>query len=145
MPYQAFIKIAGVTTETSDGYIEIVAWSFGASNPSTVGTGASGGGSGKVSFSDFHVTKVVDGASPDIFKLAIAGTIIPTVMLQVRKETSSGGSGSVYFSVTFSNVLIAMYTLGEGNPGNDSGQNALPKESISFNFEGIEFTYHPQG
>ena len=144
MAYEAFIKIAGVTTDTADGYIQIFSWSFGASNPTTVGSSGGGASAGKVSFSDFQIEKMVDSASTDIFRLALTGNPISTVTLQVRKAGGgSSGSGSVYFTVVFSNVLIAMYKLVETGSGN-TPQEGLPKETIDFNFGSIEFEYHPQ-
>ncbi|MEO7986135.1 MAG: type VI secretion system tube protein Hcp, partial [Gemmatimonadales bacterium] len=53
MAFDAFLKIDGVDGEsTRKGFekqTEIFSYSFGASNPSTVGSGGGGGGGGKVS------------------------------------------------------------------------------------------------
>ena len=55
-----FLKIDTIEGESNaqghEKENQIMSWSFGASNPSTVGAG-SGMGAGKVQFQDFHFTK----------------------------------------------------------------------------------------
>ena len=68
MAFDAFLKIDGVNGEaTRKGFekqMEILSFSWGASNPSTIGAGGGGGGGGKVSVSSFNVMKKSDAASP---------------------------------------------------------------------------------
>jgi type VI secretion system secreted protein Hcp len=111
--------------------IEVLSWSFGATN-SGAHSGGGGGGAGKVKFNEFTITKTTDKASPQLFKFCANGKHIPTVVLFVRK---AGGGQSVTF--TFTNVLISAYQTG------GSGHSDTPVESVSLNFTKVEVKYEP--
>src|SRR6516164_8072958 len=67
MAYDAFLKLDGVTGESQKanhvGEIDVMSFSWGASNSSSVGTGT-GVSVGKVTAADFSVTKATDSSSP---------------------------------------------------------------------------------
>jgi type VI secretion system secreted protein Hcp len=141
MPQDAFIKIAGIKGESPDGYIEIFSFSFGASNPTTVGTGT-GGGAGKVSLSDISITKKLDTSSPHLFQMVVTGALIPSVTLLIKSVESAAGDA---VTIVFTDVVISMYKLDETPvsqaptfpcPPNQTGQ---PVESVSFNFRELNF------
>jgi type VI secretion system secreted protein Hcp len=146
MPRDAFIKIAGITGESPEGYIEIFSFSFGASNPSTVGSSAGGSSAGKVSLSDFSITKQLDGSSPQLFQKVVTGATIPNVTLLIKSVESATGEE---VTITFTDVLISMYKLDE-TPGIQTpnspcppNQSGRPVESISFNFRELSFQNVP--
>ena len=64
-----FLKLDGISGESKDSkhkdWIDVLAWSFGESNPGTLGTGG-GGGAGKVQMQDIHFTTKVNKASPTL-------------------------------------------------------------------------------
>jgi type VI secretion system Hcp family effector len=141
MAQDAFIKIDGITGESHNGYIEISSFSFGASNPTSVGSGT-GSGAGKVSLSDFSITKKLDASSPQLFQKVVTGTAIPTVTLIIKSVESVTGEE---VTIKFTDVLISMYKLDETPvsqaptfpcPPNQTGR---PVESISFNFRELSF------
>ena len=63
MSQDMFLKIEGINGESQDakhkGEIDVLSWSWGASQSATTHMGG-GGGSGKASFQDIHVTKYID-------------------------------------------------------------------------------------
>ena len=77
MAYDAFMWLKGGAPEASgettdkefksDKAFEIYSFSFGASNPVTIGSATAGSGGGKVSISSFNVMKKTDSASPALF------------------------------------------------------------------------------
>lgn len=131
-----FLKIDGVEGESiadkHKGEIEIDSWSWGASNSGSMASGG-GGGTGKVSFSDFHFTKTVDKSSPKLMQAAATGEHLKTVDLTVRK---AGGTQMEYYTVHLEDILVSSYST-----SGSSGE--VPMESISFNFQKIEFQYIP--
>jgi type VI secretion system secreted protein Hcp len=112
--------------------IEVLSWSFGASNSGAASTG-SGGGAGKVKFNEFTIKKTTDSASPAFFKNCVSGTHFKKVVLVLRK---AGGESPPFLSVTLKNAVISSYQ--QSNSGGDR-----PVESVSFNFAKIEFKYEP--
>ncbi len=152
--YVAYLKINGITGGGPNGEIEIDSWSFGVSNSGSVGP--SGGVEGKTSLSDLTITKPVDSSSSALFKAALSGTSIPSVVLVVISRTSGSsgsGTGGEYFMVTFSEVLISNYKVDQhsgGNPGPGEptpcppSSGGGPKESISFVFGQVAIQYQQQ-
>ena len=77
MAYDAFMWLTGGTPpangETTDATykakkaFEIYSFSWGASNPTTIGSSSGGAGAGKVSLSSFNIMKKTDSASPALF------------------------------------------------------------------------------
>ena len=112
--FDSFLKIDGVEGESTDdkhkGQIEIDSFSWGVSN---AGSMATGGGTGKASFSDFTITKTVD--------------------LSMRK---AGGTQMDYYVIHLEDVLVSSYST-------SGGSSEAPMESISFNYQKIEFQYIP--
>jgi type VI secretion system secreted protein Hcp len=136
-----FLKIEGIDGESKDpahaGQIDILSWSWGVSQTSASGMGSAGAGTGKVSFSDFHITKTIDKSSPKLADALASGQHIPTVELTVRK---AGDKPLEYIKITMTDCIISSYSA----VGGGSGAGDLPMESISFNFGKIEFNYVPQ-
>ncbi|HXV39253.1 MAG TPA: type VI secretion system tube protein Hcp [Nitrosopumilaceae archaeon] len=131
-----FLKIDGVEGESTDdkhkGQIEIESWSWGATQTGTSSTGG-GGGAGKVQFQDFHFTKKVDKSSPKLMQAVATGEHLKSVELTVRK---AGGTQMDYYIVHLEDVLVSSYSS-----SGSSGE--VPMESISFNYQKIEFQYIP--
>ncbi len=142
MAQHAFIRVDGITGESQGGFIEIYSFSFGASNPTTIGSGTGGSGAGKVSLSDFSITKQLDASSPQLFQSVLKGATIPTVTLIIKSVESVTGEE---VTILFTDVLISMYKLDE-TPVNQTptspcppNQTGRPVESISFNFRELAF------
>lgn len=126
-----FLKLDGIPGTSTDakhsGEIEIMSYSFGASNSGSTTPGG-GGGTGKVTFSDLHVTKHVDVASPKLFTAVAQGKHIPTATLTVERARRGLPS---YYVVVMKDVLVSSYQTG-GNSGD------APTEEVSFSAATIE-------
>ncbi len=141
MAFDAFLKIDGVDGEsTRKGFekqMEIMSFSWGASNPSTVGAGGGGGGGGKVSVSSFNIMKKSDGASPLLFQACCQGDHYATASVTLNK---SGGKTPIDFiKYEFGEVYVDNIQWSGSSGGDDT-----PMESVSFSFGKVSITYTPQ-
>ena len=140
MAFDAFLKIKGVDGEaTAKGYeksIELYSFSWGASNPTTIGHGT-GGGAGKVSLSSFNVMKRTDVASATLFTKCCMGEHMPEVLVVLRK---AGGSNPLeYLTYKFTEVYVDSIQWSGSSGGDDT-----PSESLSLTFAKVEITYKQQ-
>lgn len=129
-----FLKVDDIDGEsTNDRHkneIEIESFSWGATQS---GTGASGGGAGKVSFQDIHFTMKTGKASPKLMLACATGEHIKEVVLTGEV---SGKKGQKFLEIKMEDVLISSF-----QQGSSSGE--YPTESVSMNFAKIVFTYYP--
>ncbi len=116
------------------GKIDVLAWSFGASNSGSAHVGG-GAGAGKANVQDLSLTKHVDQSSPNIFLFTCNGKHIKEVKLIVRK---AGEKPLEYLIMTLSEVMITSYST-----GGSGGVDRLT-ENITLNFAKIEIQYTPQ-
>jgi len=141
MAYDAFLKLDGVTGESTkdkhQGEIELMSFSWGASNPTTAGHGT-GMAAGKVSVSDFSIMKVTDKASPTLFGNCCSGKHFATAKVFIQKATGST-TGETYLEYDFDNVFVTSIQWA-GNSGGDD----RPTESVSFAYEKVKISYKPQ-
>jgi type VI secretion system secreted protein Hcp len=114
-------------------WIEVLSWSWGASNPSSVGsTGMSSGREASTpSVSEIVVTKQMDKSTP---KLA-EGVSKGKTTQELKKQTTH--NGETYYQVKLTDVMVSSWQ----SSGGDS--HSRPMESISLNFTKIEFKYTP--
>jgi type VI secretion system secreted protein Hcp len=88
MALNAYLKIDGVLGESQDerhkGEIDVLSFSWGASQAGAVAHG-SGGGAGKVSMQDFQFTMKVNKASPVLMRACASGEHLPRAVLTCRK------------------------------------------------------------
>lgn len=133
------LKIDGIKGESTDAKhkdeIEIESFSWGATQPGTFSSGG-GGGAGKVSFQDLHLTTRVSVASPNLMIACATGQHIKVATLTVRK---AGKEQQEYYIVKLSDNLVSSY-----QSGGSEGSNALPVDQFSLNFAKIEFEYKSQ-
>lgn len=143
MAFDTYIKIEGVEGEaTAKGFekqFEILSFSWGAANPSSVGSGSTGLTAGKVSLTPFNFMKHTDKSSPRLFSACCKGEHFPTAVVSMRKATGQGGQG-VYLTYKFSDVLVESVHW-SGSPGGDD----TPMESITLAFGKIDIEYMSQG
>ena len=102
MAYDAFMwlkggapEAAGETTDKTfkaDKAFEIYSFSWGASNPTTIGSATAGAGGGKVSISSFNIMKKTDSASPSLFLNCAKGQHFTEAHVRLRK---AGGTALV--------------------------------------------------
>lgn len=134
-----FLKIDGIPGETTDAShkdeIQVLSFSWGASQSGTGAASAGGSGAGKVNMSDFSFNQYVNKASPKLMLACALGTHIASATLTCRR---AGEKQQEYLVVKFGEVLISSYQTG-GSGGDDR-----PSESISFNFTKVDIVYKPQ-
>lgn len=128
-----YLQIDGIDGEVTDKQcpkcIEINSFSWGLSNPTTIGSSTGGAGAGKVSFSDINFMHKVDKASPILMQSLATGRHIPKATLYVRK---SGGDPKEYMKIVLEDVIISSYSVG-------GATDNVPTDSISINFAKIQF------
>lgn len=142
MAMDAYLWIDGVKGEaTADGlkdYMEIMSYSFGASNPASIGTGSGGAGTGKASLSSFNVMKFSEAGSAELFQRSCEGKHFPKAKVVLRKATGEGGQ-SPYLEYEFEEVYIDSIQWSGSSGGDDR-----PTESLSFSFAKLTITYYKQ-
>jgi type VI secretion system secreted protein Hcp len=125
---RSFLKLDGIKGESSEskhkGEIDIVGFSFGASNPVTSQHGG-GGGAGKVSIQSFTITKKIDKASPLLFKACATGEHIKKAVITMRK---AGKGQQDFLEFKLSDVVISSVQMGQSSRG-------TPQEQLTLNFK----------
>ena len=114
--------------------IDVLAWSWGASQSGTTHMGT-GGGAGKANFQDISFTKYIDLASLMLLQACATGQHIGQCDLVVRK---AGGSPLEYFKMTMKDCLISSYST-----GGSGGEDRLT-ENVSINFANYKIEYNSQ-
>ncbi len=141
MAVDIFLKIGEIKGEArdstyngKDGWIDILAWSWGVSNSGSTHFG-SGSGAGKANFQDISVTKYIDKATPDLMKSTSKGTHHGTATLIVRK---AGDKPLDYLKIEMEDVMLTSFST-----GGSGGEDRLT-ENISLNFDWFKITYTEQ-
>ena len=140
MALEAFLKIEGIPGESrKQGHadeIDILSFSFGASNPTTVGKGT-GAGASQVAISSFNIMKSTDLSSTALFLRCAKGEHIPTALVTLRK---AGGTNPLeYLQYKFTKVYVDNIQWSAASGGDD-----MPTESLSLAFEKVEIVYSSQ-
>jgi len=139
MAFDAFLNIATIPGESTDakhkGWIEILSYSMGVSQPSA-GSRSSGGAitGQRCDHADFSVVKTLDKASPKLFFACCKGEHITTVKLELSRAT---GDKQKYMEYNMFDVLVSCVRPG----GSAQGGEALPLEEVGFNYGKIEMVY----
>lgn len=128
-----FLKIDGIEGESADaehrGEIEILSWSWGASNAST------GGQTSRAVFQDLQISKRLDKSTPLLMLACAQGKHIPEVIITLRK---AGEPPQKYYKVTMQDCIVSSYQTSA-----NSGEGDRPMESFSLNYTKIKFEYTP--
>jgi type VI secretion system secreted protein Hcp len=138
MAVDMFIKIKGIKGEAQDekhkDEIDVLSWSWGASQPGNLHQG-SGGGAGKASFQDLSFTKYVDVSSPMLLKMVATGEHIPDVALVVRK---AGKAPLEYIKFALTDCLVTSVST-----GGSGGEDRLT-ENVTIQFTEFKYEYTSQ-
>ncbi len=138
MAVDMFLKLDGIDGEAQDkdhkDEIDVLAWSWGASQSGTTHMGAGGGG-GKAEIQDISITKYIDSASHSLLQHVFDGKHIPEATLVVRK---AGGTPLEYVTIKMTDVLVTSVSTG-GSGGED-----MLTENVTLNFAVVDYTYKPQ-
>ncbi len=136
MAVDYFLKLDGIDGESADekhkSEIQIMSWSWGASQVSSV-SGTGGSGAGKADLSDFSIMTFFDKSTPKLFKSICAGTHIKTGTMSAIK---SGADGKPYLKVDFKELFVSSLQI--------SGSSEIPTVSLSFSYNEIKIDYSTQ-
>jgi len=136
-------KVKGEATagglKPATGWFEIFSFSWGASNPTTIGTGSTGLSAGKVSVSSFNVMKKSENSSPTLFSSCCAGQHYKTANVVCRKATGTAGGQAVFIQYDFTDVMVESVQWSGSSGGDDT-----PTESVSFAFAKVTISYSIQ-
>jgi type VI secretion system secreted protein Hcp len=139
MAAEIFLKLTGVNGESKGqghvGEIDVLSFSHGVSNPSSVSTGG-GSGTGKCDWSSITIQKQTDTASTKLMLNCANGNHFDQGILTVRE---AGGTSPVeYLVYTMTQVFIDSVSVGESSGG------GKPSESVSMSFAAIDMVYWSQ-
>ena len=137
MAFDTFIELEGIEGESTakgmEKKIEIYSFSWGASNPTTVGAGKTGISAGRVS--SLNVMKKTDKASARLFLKCCQGQTVPKATVTMRK--AGGEAGQKPFLVyKFTDVMVESIQWSGSSGGDDT-----PTESVSLAFAKVEIEY----
>ena len=138
MAVDMFIKVGDLKGESKDkahaGEIDVLAWSWGASNSGNAHMGG-GQGAGKVNVQDLSFTKYIDKSTPDLMLFCCNGKHIPEAKLTVRK---AGETPLEYLTITMNDLIVT--SLSTGGSG---GEDRLT-ENVTLNFAKVKVNYVEQ-
>lgn len=115
--------VGTLTISAPFGSSPVLAWSWGASNSSTLGGGS---GAGKANLQDLSLTRYSDGQSPLFLNAVVKGQHLATVVLVDGSTT-----------ITLTGALVTSYSTGNGSP---DGKPTPRTENITFNFGTVTYT-----
>jgi type VI secretion system secreted protein Hcp len=131
-----FLKIDGIEGESADrrhkGEIQIDSFSWGVSNPSSIGSGSGGAGAGKVSYSDLSFTAMFGKHSPQLVRACATGKHFPEAVLTGRK---AGGGQQEYLKIELKDVLVSSYATG--------GTSSEPTDAVELAYASATVSHMP--
>jgi len=137
MATDIFAKIGTIKGESLDAKhkdeVEVVSWSWGVSQTGSMGPG-SGGGSGKATFSDLHITHYIDKASPALMAACATGEHIKDATITARK---AGKGQQEYLIIKMNDILITRV-----EPSITGGEAGI--EGVSLQPSKVDLEYKPQ-
>lgn len=122
--------------QANNGLFEIEDFSFDIEQVLNIGSQSTGAGAGKVTFNPFSITRKIDCFSPLLFQNACSGTPYQKVSLGLQK--SSGGNTAAATYLVFNFKLVAVKTISW------SYDDEAPKETVTFEYGGLQCFYSPQ-
>jgi type VI secretion system secreted protein Hcp len=138
MAVNAYLFIDGIEgpSTSKEKHIDVLSFSWGVSNTSVYGAGASGkeAKAGRADFSNLSIMKVLDKTTPLLTDHCATGNILSKVYILYDKPV--GDKQQAYFRIWCKDALITSVQL--------SGSNENPTESVSFAFQGVEIAYAPE-
>ena len=143
MAFDTFLSLDGLPGESTrkgfEGWIEIFSFSWGASNPTTVGTHSSGMSAGKVTISSFNVMKKTETSSATLFQKCCTGQHFVKATVACNKASGDKTKPLTFLQYDFTEVYVESIQWSGSSGGDDT-----PTESVSFAFGAVKVTYTPQ-
>lgn len=140
MAFDAFLELDGVEGESTragfEGQIEMQSFSFGASNPTSIGSGG-GAGAGKAQLSRFVISKKTDSSSTALFAATVKGQHFPTAKMTFHK--AGGDEALPYLTYEFEKVFVESIDWSGASGGDDR-----PSETVALAFAKVSILYQAQ-
>ncbi|MBN2335219.1 type VI secretion system tube protein Hcp [Candidatus Bathyarchaeota archaeon] len=130
-----FLQVTGIEGESTeadhDGWIDVLSFTMGLSDP---GGGATGSTRrrGTVVVDDIVVVKELDKSSPKLMEKCAGGMVIPSLVIEMC--AGSGDSRAAFYRYTLENVMVTSFYCS----GTDDD---VPVETFTLSFEEITVTY----
>ncbi len=136
MAVNAYLIIDGRpgNSKSKENAIDVLSFSFGASNTAVVGASGGETRAGRASISDVSIMKVVDKTSPLLFDDCVTGNYLAKVDLIYDK--AMGDQQEDYYKIHMENAIITSIQ--------HSGSSENPMESISFAFSKVKLSFNPE-
>ena len=139
MAVDFFLRIDGIEGESTDskhkGEIDVMSWSWGASNTGMAGVGG-GAGAGKATIQDLHFTTKLSKASPRLFLACASGQHLKQAKLSAVK---AGAKQAEFLTITLNEVLVTSYQT-----GGSEAADIVPMDQVSLNFANLRMEYRGQ-
>jgi type VI secretion system secreted protein Hcp len=145
MSFDTYLKLTGpdvngeATAKGVEKWIEVYSFSWGASNPTTVGPGSTGLSAGRASISSFNIMKKTEVSSANLFAACCAGQHYAKCEVDMRKATGTDGGQKTFLKYTFEDVMVESVQWSGSSGGDDT-----PTESVSFAFAKVKIDYSKQ-
>lgn len=139
--FDAFLKLDGLKGESADrdhkAEIDIVSFSWGAANATTIGSATGGAGTGKVQFDQMRFVKKTDASTPLLVQACASGQHFKNGTFVVRK---AGGAQLEYLKLALNLVFVTDFQQ-QGSPKGDE----IPLETVTLAVGSIVLHYQQQG
>lgn len=126
----------GCSTPLGSDAFNVLAWSWGASNPVDLSGG--GGGAGKVNVSDLNITKAFDACSPALLGGVATGKAFPSLTL------TAGNKDGTTTTVTLTDVRVSSWQASGNSTSAAAGESAsfaFSKVCLADGSSGAQFCY----
>lgn len=138
MATDAYAKFDGVSGESTDDkhkeWIEVLSFSWGLSQPTSVSSATGGRSAERVNVSDFSIMKSVDTSTPHLMQRCCDGKHLKSVEIEL---CLASGDKHPYMKYTFDDCIVSSVQV-SGSGGGDK-----PTEQISVNFGKYKVEYTP--
>lgn len=140
MATNMYIKFDDVEGEAEDhaheGWIEILSWSHGFSQPASPIRSSSGSTIERANHSDLSITKYMDAATDDLLKACWTGKQFEEVNIECFR--SDGENEAIkYLEINMLDVIVSNYSISGG--GGD-----IPIENLSLAYSKVTYQYDPK-
>jgi type VI protein secretion system component Hcp len=132
--------VVGETDSTTKIVLNITSYSFGAHNTSNIGSGTSGAGVGKATFSKLQITKLLDEFDPTLLTYLTAGKRFASAKLSIMDVNltlpgagASAGSGVKIAKTKMVDYQFSTVAVSDINISN-SHDSMTPTDDVNFEY-----------
>jgi type VI secretion system secreted protein Hcp len=138
-----YLKIGDIKGESVDkdhkDWINLLSVSQSLTRPMSAGISGSTRQRASVTCGDVVCVKEMDASTPKLIQAVCDGTVFPKVQIDLCTSTGAGARVP-YYQWELVNVMVSDYSVSGATDGPE-----VPTESISLNYEEIQWTYDKMG